>query len=76
MREIYGNIKFDSLLSIPERDDFKKYWDINKSKITICSDCEYRSVCTDCRAYLANPNDMYSKPRKCNYDPYSGTWTN
>jgi len=76
MRETYGNIKFDSLLSILDGHDFKKYWSINKSKIKICSDCEYRSVCTDCRAYLVNPNDMYSKPRKCNYDPYAGTWTN
>ena len=37
-------------------------------------DCKFRYICTDCRAYLANPNDMYSKPLKCNYNPYSATW--
>ena len=73
MKTVFGNIKFDSLLRIAELEEFKAVWDINKTKISICSDCEYRTICTDCRAYIQHPNDIFSKPRKCKDDPYSGT---
>jgi SPASM domain peptide maturase of grasp-with-spasm system len=48
---------------------------ITKDKIKTCKDCEFRHVCTDCRVYLEDPNDIYSKPLKCGYDPYLGTWS-
>jgi SPASM domain peptide maturase of grasp-with-spasm system len=47
---------------------------ITKDMITTCKDCEYRHICTDCRAYLSNPEDAYSKPLKCGYDPYTQQW--
>jgi len=28
----------------------------------------------DCRVYLEQPSNIYSKPLKCGYDPYSATW--
>ncbi len=31
-------------------------------------------MCTDCRAYVEDPNDNLSKPLKCGYDPYTGKW--
>jgi hypothetical protein len=31
-------------------------------------------MCSDCRAYVENPNDLYSKPLKCGYDPYTTKW--
>ena len=57
-----------------ENSDLKKYWFINKDKISVCQDCEFRHVCTDCRAYIENPEDLYSKPLKCGYDPYANVW--
>jgi hypothetical protein len=32
-------------------------------------------VCTDCRAFLMNKDDIYSKPLKCGYDPKRAEWT-
>ena len=32
-------------------------------------------VCLDCRAYVDNYRNVYSKPLKCGYDPYSGVWS-
>ena len=29
---------------------------------------------TDCRAYIQDKNNIYSKPAKCNYDPYNAEW--
>lgn len=71
----YGNIKDTSLNEVIIRDDFKNLWSITKDQIDVCRDCEYRYICTDCRAYLETPNDKYSKPLKCGYDPYTGEWS-
>ena len=36
---------------------------------------EFRFICTDCRAYLENPNDILSKPLKGGFDAYTNEWT-
>lgn len=74
MQMSFGNIKNTTLKESLEKEDFKKKWNINKDKINICKDCEFRYICTDCRAYIENPNDIYSKPLKCGYDPYTNEW--
>lgn len=74
MKESYGNIKDTTLAEAIEKPGFKKYWDINKDKIHVCKDCEFRYICTDCRAYVEDPEDILSKPLKCGYNPYTGEW--
>lgn len=73
-REIHGNIFFDKIEDLCSNNNFIKYWNIPKSKISICKDCEYRDICLDCRAYLQEPSDIFSKPLKCGYDPYTNKW--
>jgi len=75
MSETYGNIADTSIFTALNNANFKKYWNISKSKISVCKDCEFRYVCTDCRAYLENPNNNFSKPLKCGYDPYTNEWS-
>ncbi len=70
----YGNIKNTTLITALRNDSFKKTWFINKDQIEVCKDCEFRYICTDCRAYTQNKNDAYSKPLKCSYNPYTATW--
>ena len=74
MKEHYGNIKDTTLQDALAHPDFKKYWFVNKDQISVCKDCEFRYICTDCRAYIENPEDMYSKPLKCGYNPYTCEW--
>ncbi len=74
MRQSYGNIQDTSLQKALDHPDFKKYWNITKDQVAVCQDCEFRYICTDCRAYLDDPEDTYSKPLKCGYNPYSATW--
>ncbi|PZF73831.1 grasp-with-spasm system SPASM domain peptide maturase [Taibaiella soli] len=74
MSESFGNIQDTTLKEAVEKPGFKKYWDITKDQITVCKDCEFRHICTDCRAYLENPEDDYSKPLKCGYNPYTCEW--
>jgi SPASM domain peptide maturase of grasp-with-spasm system len=75
MKESYGNIRDTTLAEALEKPGFKKYWDINKDKIHVCKDCEFRYICTDCRAYVEDPEDILSKPLKCGYNPYTGEWS-
>jgi len=75
MKQSFGNIKDTTLEDALKKRGFKKYWNINKDKIKVCQDCEFRYICTDCRAYLEDPKDIYSKPLKCGYDPYTGKWS-
>ena len=70
----YGNIQDITLKQAIEKQGFKDYWSINKDQIEICKDCEFRYICTDCRAHLSNPQNIYSKPAKCTYNPYTGIW--
>ncbi|SHI45549.1 grasp-with-spasm system SPASM domain peptide maturase [Flavobacterium terrae] len=74
MKEIFGNIKEVSLEEVLNQTNFKRYWSISKNQIEVCKDCEFRHICTDCRAYTENPEDQYSKPLKCGYNPYTNVW--
>ena len=71
----FGNINDTTLAEVLKKPSFKELWDISKDKIHVCKDCEFRYVCTDCRAYIEDPNDIYSKPLKCGYNPYIGEWS-
>ncbi|MBB6368966.1 grasp-with-spasm system SPASM domain peptide maturase [Chryseobacterium shigense] len=79
MAESFGNINDISLEKAVTAPGFKKYWNITKDKIEVCKDCEFRYICTDCRAYTErnyiNSDGLdISKPLKCGYDPYTGKW--
>jgi SPASM domain peptide maturase of grasp-with-spasm system len=70
----YGHIDSTSIKDVLQIEEFTRLFYLNKKDINICRDCEFRSNCTDCRAYLEEPSNIYSKPLKCGYDPYSNIW--
>ncbi len=75
----YGHFHSTSLASILSNAEFRKDWYINKDQIVVCQDCEFRHICTDCRAYterthIDSSGRDTSKPLKCGYDPYSSQW--
>ena len=74
MAQSFGNIKDSTLEVAINHPDFKKYWNITKDQIEVCKDCEFRHICTDCRAYVEEPDNQYSKPLKCGYSPYTNEW--
>lgn len=75
MSKSYGNVNDTSFIEAIEKAGFKDMWKITKDEIKVCRDCEFRYICTDCRAYIEEPDDLYSKPLKCGYDPYTCTWS-
>lgn len=74
MQKSHGNISDTSLSAVIADANFSHYWAITKDEIETCKDCEFRYVCTDCRAFKQDEESKYSKPSKCKYDPYSATW--
>lgn len=71
MEKSYGNHRESSLKDAVQKKHFREVWSIHKDQITTCKDCEFRYICTDCRAYV---EDIYSKPKKCGYNPYTAKW--
>lgn len=74
MKDSFGNVNEILLEDAINHPKFKKYWNINKDQIEVCRDCEFRHICTDCRAYIEYPDDQYSRPLKCGYNPYTNEW--
>lgn len=79
MPESFGNIKDTTLENALNHPEFKKYWNLTKDSIEVCKDCEFRYICTDCRAYTEQSHTNKkgldtSKPLKCGYSPYTGKW--
>ena len=76
MGHSFGNAGSTKLKSVVNDPQLVQIGGITKDKVAVCRDCEFRYVCTDCRAYTQNAGDPYSKPAKCTYDPYTATWAN
>jgi SPASM domain peptide maturase of grasp-with-spasm system len=74
MQQNYGNISTMTLKEVVEKPEFKKLWHISKDQIDVCKDCEFRYMCTDCRCFIKDPENIYSQPAKCTYNPYIGKW--
>lgn len=74
MEKNFGNFLETDLKELTNNKEFTKYWGINKDQVEVCKDCEFRYICSDCRAYLENPKDKFSKPLKCGYNPYTNVW--
>lgn len=70
----FGSINTLDINKLIKDDDFKKNWAISKDQIEVCKDCEFRYMCTDCRAFLKDPGNIYSQPTKCEYNPYIAKW--
>lgn len=67
----YNDLDFNSLL---KNNKFTKDWNITKDQIDVCKDCEFRHMCTDCRVFIKDPENPYSQPSKCTYNPYIAKW--
>lgn len=72
MPKRYGS-DISKLRDVFELDEFQAPARITKDSIDTCRSCEFRYVCSDCRAYTSG-GDPFGKPSKCSYDPQLGKW--
>ncbi len=70
----FGHHQSVALSDIVAGPNFQSAWRARKDEIKVCQDCQYRYACTDCRAFLEDPESEASKPLKCGYDPYTDSW--
>lgn len=73
MQASFGNVRDITLQEAIGNPAFQRLWHISKNQVAVCQDCEFRLVCTDCRAYTQH-DGLLEKPAKCRYDPYTATW--
>lgn len=70
-----GNVRQESLEEVI-LSGVRKFWDLSLDGIEICSDCEYRYACHDCRPIAYGPTcNLTARSDHCGYDPYTGEWT-
>ncbi|MBU2706447.1 grasp-with-spasm system SPASM domain peptide maturase [Zooshikella marina] len=73
--ESYGKYnQIDVIDLVKNNKSFSSLWKITKDDILVCKDCEFRYVCVDCRGLISDNNNIYSKPERCNYNPYKADW--
>ena len=72
LKKNYGS-DLSKLNSIVRTKDFQNIWNLKNDFVKVCKNCEFRYVCTGCRAYLETP-DSREKPAGCQYDPVKGVW--
>jgi len=72
----FGNVKKESIRDVISQAEFQKYWKVNKDKIAICRDCEFRYMCVDARIPLRTNSGGYyfDENSKCPYNPYICLW--
>ncbi|MBQ0734857.1 grasp-with-spasm system SPASM domain peptide maturase [Aquimarina celericrescens] len=67
----FGNINDIDLNSVINNPKFQKYWSVTKDQVEVCKDCEFRY---NCLSYVENESEIYSAPKRCNYNPYESQW--
>lgn len=71
---IFSNI---SLNDVIKKGCLDEYWYLNKDKIELCKECEFRYGCNDCliltHEFIGNNTSM-PKNLFCSYSPHEGDW--
>ena len=69
-----GNIHVDSFVDI--RESLLSFWGINKERVEVCRDCEFRYACDDCRPLAeGETGNLLAKYPRCLYNPYEAQWS-
>lgn len=75
--ESFGNLyeekfEWEDFLKLPK---VKVLWELNKDKISVCKNCEYRYMCVDGRIPKMHLNGIeWYHDTECNYNPFVAKW--
>ncbi len=70
------DITSEELQKIVQESEFTKLFNIKKDDIHTCNVCEFRYACFDCRVFISEKDNLFSKPLKCGYNPHTAKWNN
>ena len=63
-----------TLKDVIKTDEVKKKWNINKDRLLVCKDCEYRYMCVDSRYPIEIGDNQWKFNSECHYNPYIAKW--
>jgi SPASM domain peptide maturase of grasp-with-spasm system len=69
----FGHIHAVTFSEVLAQKGFKEKWRHTKNKILVCSVCEFRQICNDCRVFTVDDLEN-GKPTKCSYNPFISLW--
>ena len=69
----YGHSDSTALSEIVATNAFRDKWELTKDRLLVCSVCEFRWICSDCRAFTLDDLEN-GKPAKCGYNPFISLW--
>ena len=74
---IVGDLRKQRLCDICNSKELMSCWGLKMDDVSVCSDCEFRYACRDCRPLaISVRNCRTDKMPKCDYNPVSGVWGN
>jgi SPASM domain peptide maturase of grasp-with-spasm system len=73
LQDSFGHVADTPLKAVLDMPGFKDKWHITKDEVAVCKDCEFRYICTDCRANTMDGH-IRGKPGHCQYNPYLAIW--
>jgi len=72
--EVLGNVRKQSVLEIADSEPTLKCWEFTYKDIDMCSGCEFRFACKDCRPLAKVTGSVHNKNPRCTYNVYQGEW--
>jgi SPASM domain peptide maturase of grasp-with-spasm system len=73
---IFGNLKSNiDVIKLVESSEYRELSNIDKDKIDICKECEFRRICIDKREPLKRNSDEWYQKTECVYNPYICKWS-
>lgn len=75
MVQNFGNISVDKVVDTISKEGFKELWEITKSMLLVCRDCEFQNMCVDSRVpKILSINSVWGFDIECNFNPYVTKW--
>ncbi|NOQ71308.1 MAG: hypothetical protein GQ574_04875 [Crocinitomix sp.] len=68
----YGNILTNSIDEVVHSEAFQKIWQVKKTLVDVCCDCELRAICIDRRPLIKRKGGTWFSNEACSYNPYLG----
>lgn len=72
-REVFGNIRENSIADLIKQDSFQRLWSITKDSVEVCKDCQYRYMCVD-NSEISQIDGKYERGANCTFNPYINAW--
>ncbi len=73
MDSTFGHVDSTPFSRVLATNEFQSLWKLTKEKVLVCSVCEFREICADCRAFTLDDLEN-GKPSKCGYNPFINLW--